>query len=177
MFFSMAGIFTRIATIAAILSMTLGVLLAQPEAADARLWQPDANECAFLHSINLYRRSHGVSPLLLSRSLSMAADYHSNYMARTDDVDHSLAGGASWSQSILNFGYPEGYGMGENVLAGRSSAGGALTLWSRSPAHNDNMLNSSWKAIGIGRAVNLDGRYKYYWTTTFGTVRHRTISC
>ena len=173
----MAGITTRIATFAAILSMALGVLLAQPQSADAGLWRPDANECAFLKAINLYRRSHGVAPVAFSRSLGMAADYHSAYMAKTDDVDHSLSGGLAWSQSILNFGYPEGYGMGENVLAGRSSAGGALTLWSSSPLHDANMLNKSWKAIGIGRAVNQDGKYKYYWTTTFGTVRHRTITC
>lgn len=173
----MAGIFTRIATIAAVLSMVLGVVLMQPESADARLWRPGPNECAFLSAINLYRRSHGVPAVSLSRSLSMAADYHSAYMARTDDVDHTLAGGMSWSTNILDFGYPEGYGMGENVLAGRTSAGGALTLWRSSPPHNANMLNRSWKAIGIGREVNLNGRYKYYWTTTFGTVRHRTFSC
>ena len=173
----MAGLIIRIATLAAILSMTLGGLLVQPEQAGAALWTPDANECAFLSSINVYRRSHGLKPVVLSRSLSMAAYYHSQYMARTDDVDHSLSGGLSWSTSILNFGYPAGYGMGENVLAGRSSAGGALSLWAQSPPHNANMLNSSWKSIGIGRAVNKDGRYDYYWTTTFGTIRHRTISC
>jgi uncharacterized protein YkwD len=174
----MAGLMTRIATIAAILSLTLGVLLVRPSTADAALWTPDANECAFLSAINLYRKSNGVPAVSLSRSLSMAADYHSQYMAySTQDVDHTLSGGLSWSQNILNFGYPAGYGMGENVLAGRSSAGGALGLWKSSPGHNANMLNPSWKAIGIGRWVNADGYYKYYWTTTFGTVRHRTISC
>jgi uncharacterized protein YkwD len=172
----MAGFISRIVTFAAILSMALGVLLMQPESADA-LWQPGGSECSFLRAINLYRKSHGVKPVVLSRSLSMAADHHSAYMAKTDDVDHSLAGGLSWSQNILNFGYPEGYGMGENVLAGRSSAGGALGLWADSPPHNANMLNKSWKSIGIGREVNQDGKYRYYWTTTFGTVRHRTISC
>ena len=173
----MAGLFTRIVTIAAILSMTLGVLLSQPDTANAGLWTPDANECAFLKAVNIYRRSNGLRALLFSRSLGMAADNHSKYMAKTDDVDHTLAGGTSWSTNILNYGYPEGYGMGENVLAGRSSAKGALALWQQSPPHNANMLGKSWRSIGIARAVNLDGKYKYYWTTTFGTVRHRTISC
>lgn len=172
----MAGFITRIATLAAILSLTLGALLVRPESADAALWTPNASECAFLSAINLYRKSNGVPAVALSRSLSMAADNHSAYMAKTDDIDHSL-GNVSWSQNILNYGYPSGYGIGENVLAGRSSAGGALTLWKSSPGHNKNMLNKSWKAIGIGREVNLKGRYDYYWTTTFGTVRHRTFSC
>lgn len=172
----MAGFITRFATFATVLTMALGVLLVRPDSAEA-LWAPDANECAFFNALNLYRRSKGVPAVTFSRSLGMAADYHSRYMARTDDVDHTLSGGTSWSSVILSYGYPEGYGMGENVLAGRQSAGGALNLWKTSPGHNDNMLNRSWKAVGIGRAVNLDGRYKYYWTNTFGTVRHRTISC
>ena len=150
------------------------LMAAQP--ADA-LWRPDANECKFLHVINDYRADYGLRPLLLSRSLSMAADYHSEYMASTDDVDHTLSGGSSWSANILAWGYPAGYGMGENVLAGRQCAGGALNLWISSPPHRANMLNPSWVAIGIGREYNPDGYYKFYWTTTFGTVRHRTISC
>ena len=157
------------------LSMLVSIFVTAAQPADA-LWQPGANECKFLRVINDYRADHELKPLLLSRSLSMAADSHSEYMARTDDIDHSI-GALSWSQNILNFGYPEGYGMGENVLAGRQSAGGALNLWISSPPHNANMLNPDWVAIGIGREVNLDGRYDFYWTTTFGTVRHRTFSC
>jgi uncharacterized protein YkwD len=98
-------------------------------------------------------------------------------MAATDDVDHTLKGGLSWSDNIRNFGYPAGTGIGENVLAGRQSASGALALWKTSASHNQNMLNPKWKTIGIGRSVNKDGRYDFYWTTTFGTHSHRTISC
>ena len=153
------------------------IFMAAAQPAEA-LWRPNAKECLFLTKINNYRAQHGVRPLVLSRSLSMAADHHSAYMAKTDDVDHYLDGeGISWSENILNYGYPAGYGMGENVLAGRSSAGGALNLWIDSPPHRDNMLNPAWKSIGIGREVNLNGKYDYYWTTTFGTVRHRTFSC
>jgi uncharacterized protein YkwD len=173
----MAGFLTRIATVVAILSLTLGALLVTPKSADAALWTPDRNECAFLTLINDYRRAHGVAPVRLSRSLGAAADFHSAYMARTDDVDHTLSGGASWSSIIRDFGYPTDFGIGENVLAGRQSAGGALNLWKSSPPHNANMLDRSWKAIGIGRVYDSSGRYDFYWTTTFGTGTHRTISC
>ena len=67
--------------------------------------------------------------------------------------------------------------MGENVLAGRQSAGGALKLWESSPPHNENMLSKTWHAIGIARAVNTSGKYGYYWTTDFGSGSHRTIYC
>lgn len=173
----MKSLAVRIAVLAAILSMALGGLpVTAPQEAQAGLWVPNSHECAFLREINAYRKANGLGALTLSRSLSAAADNHSAYMARTDDVDHTL-GKKSWSQNIYDYGYPEGKGIGENVLAGRSSAGGALTLWKTSPGHNANMLNPKWKTIGIGREVNTDGRYDYYWTTTFGTASHRTISC
>ena len=173
----MAGFFSRLAMAVAIVSLTLGSLVVSPQSADAALWTPDASECAFLKLVNDYRRAHGVGPVKLSRSLSAAADYHSGYMARSDDVDHTLSGGASWSQNIRDFGYPSSLGIGENVLAGRQSAGGALTLWTTSAPHRGNMLDRSWQAIGIGRVAHMDGRYNFYWTTTFGTGSHRTISC
>lgn len=173
----MKSLAARIAVLAAIFSMALGGLpLTAPQEAQAGLWVPNSHECAFLREINAYRKKHGVGPLTLSRSLSAAADNHSAYMARTDDVDHTL-GKVSWSQNIYNYGYPTGVGIGENVLAGRSSAGGALSLWATSAGHKANMLNPQWKTIGIGREVNTGGRYDYYWTTTFGTKGHRTISC
>ena len=172
----MAGLLTRLATVVAILSLTLGALLVTPKSASA-LWTPDRNECAFLEEINDYRRANGRRPLVLSRSLSAAADYHSAYMARTDDVDHSLSGGASWSQNIRDFGYPSTLAVGENVLAGRQSASGALALWRSSPPHRANMLDPNWVSIGIGRVYNSAGRYDFYWTTTFGSGRHRTIEC
>jgi uncharacterized protein YkwD len=167
---------SRLAHLMLILALALGVLLQTRQSAEAGLWTPDANECAFLRDINAYRKAHGVGPLTLSRSLSMAADNHSRYMARTDDVDHTL-GSVSWWQNILNYGYPEGLAMGENVLAGRQSAGGALKLWESSAPHNQNMLSRTWRAIGIARAVNTSGTYGYYWTTTFGSGSHRTIYC
>lgn len=176
--FIMKSLLNRIVVAAAILSLSLGGLaLSSPAPAEAGLWWPDANECAFLKEINAYRKANGLASLSFSRSLGAAADNHSNYMAATDDVDHSLQGGQAWSQNIYSYGYPTGQGIGENVLAGRQSAAGALMLWKTSPGHNANMLNPKWKSIGVGRAVNKDGRYDYYWTTTFGTAGHRTISC
>src|SRR4051794_14013242 len=98
---------SRLLHVLAMLAIVLSVTLHASPGAEAGLWTPDANECAFLRDINAYRKSHGVGPLTLSRSLSMAADNHSRYMGRTDDVDHTL-GTVTWAQNILNYGYPEG---------------------------------------------------------------------
>lgn len=142
------------------------------------LWTPTRAECALFHYINEYRRENGVRPLLLSRSLGMAARSHAIYMAETDDVSHTLTGlGLTWSENILRFGYPEGYALGEVVAAGRSSAAGTLNQWKNSPGHNRAILNPNFRAMGPGRAVNPDGRYVYYWCVDLGGVRHRTIDC
>ena len=173
----MARFLTRVATVVAILSLTLGALLTTPQSAEAA-WTPNAHECSFLSKINEYRKANGLGALRLSRSLGAAADNHSAYMAKSDDIDHTLSGASlSWSQNIRNYGYPTEYAIGENVLAGRQSAAGALSLWKSSPGHNANMLNKSWKAIGIGRVYYADGRYDFYWTTTFGSGTHLTVSC
>jgi uncharacterized protein YkwD len=101
---------------------------------------PNANEWAFLGEINDYRVANGRGMLQMSRSLAAAARHHSYYMSRKDDVDHTL-GSVSWSQNIDNYGYPTECHIGENVLAGRQSAGGALALWTTSEPHRLNMLD------------------------------------
>jgi uncharacterized protein YkwD len=157
--------------------LAVALVSSHPASATDRLCA-DPVEIAFLQGINDYRAAHGVAPLVISRSLSWAAAHHAEYMAATDDVDHTLADGIDWFANIRAYGYP-GYWIGENVLGGerRSSSAAALELFTTSPSHNANMLDPTWQAIGIGREVNLDGKYKYYWATEFGSARHRTVTC
>jgi uncharacterized protein YkwD len=136
---------------------------------------PSAIEWDFVNKINAYRAQNGVGALQMSRSLAAAARHHAYYMSRSDDIDHTL-GSISWIQNIYNYGYPQGYHIGENVLAGRQSSGGALSLWTTSPAHNANMLDPDWIRIGVGRLYYAAGDYDFYWCTTFGSRSHRTIS-
>ena len=128
-----------------------------------------------MNKINAYRAQNGVGSLQMSRSLAAAARHHAYYMSRSDDIDHTL-GSVSWIQNIYNYGYPQNYHIGENVLGGRQSSGGALSLWTTSPAHNANMLDPDWIRIGVGRVYYAAGDYDFYWCTTFGSVSHRTIS-
>jgi hypothetical protein len=136
---------------------------------------PSAVEWEFVNKINSYRSSNGLGGLQMSRSLAAAARHHAYYMSRSDDIDHTL-GTVSWSQNIYSYGYPTGYSIGENALAGRQSSGGALSLWITSPTHKANMLDPRWTRIGVGRVYYNPNRYDFYWITTFGSVSHRTIS-
>jgi uncharacterized protein YkwD len=154
--------------------------------ASAASYSPSSVECQFLHLINNYRAQHGLSSLKLKTTLGAAARHHSSDMATHNYLSHTLYNGASAHQNMLNYSYPANTYWGENIYAGygrgsngvdNSSAQGAFNWWKNSPGHNANMLNSHFKAIGIGRAYNSSSTYKYYWTTDFGSYVGATISC
>jgi uncharacterized protein YkwD len=67
--------------------------------------------------------------------------------------------------------------MGENIAAGFSTAQDVFNAWKNSPGHNANMLDPSFKAIGIGLATVSGSSYTYYWTTDFGGVVDAAPTC
>jgi uncharacterized protein YkwD len=129
---------------------------------------PDSQEKYFLSLINTYRKSKGLATLQISRTLGAAAEHHSVDMATKNYFSHTLAGGTSWATNIVNHGYTASGTMAENIAAGNSTAQAVFDQWKNSSGHNANMLNASYRAIGIGRASSSTSRYGWYWTTTFG---------
>ncbi|MCA9863084.1 MAG: SH3 domain-containing protein [Thermomicrobiales bacterium] len=129
----------------------------------------DSEEIAFLGLINDHRAMAGLGPLSVSSSLSAASAYHSIDMAEKAYLDHTMIDGTSVQQNMQNFGY-QGGAYGENIAAGTSGASEAMNIWQNSPEHNANMLNSSFGAIGIGRAYDDASPHGWYWTTIFGDV-------
>ncbi|MCC6792131.1 MAG: CAP domain-containing protein [Thermomicrobiales bacterium] len=128
----------------------------------------DSQEARFLALINDYRAKNGLNKLALSRTLGAAAEHHSKDMARYNYFSHTLRGGVSWSSNIKKHGYKASGTMAENIAAGNSSADDTFRQWRNSAGHNKNMLNPSFRAIGIGRASKSSSKYRWYWTTTFG---------
>jgi uncharacterized protein YkwD len=143
----------------------------------ASQYTPDDRECAMLAKINAYRKSKGKSALKLSRTLGAAAEHHSKEMATKNYASHTLLGGVSWSQNMTNHGYPTNTYRGENIAAGNSAVADTLAQWKNSPGHNETMLSSDYKAIGIGFASNSKSDYRWYWTATFGSSTDRTVAC
>jgi uncharacterized protein YkwD len=138
---------------------------------------PSAEECQFLSLINDYRSANGVAPLALSVTLSNAARNHSVQMASTDIFSHTLPDGTAWSDNIRNHGYTYNTWIGENLAAGNLNPAYTLLQWQQSPAHNANMLEPSFTAIGIAMAYEPNSAWGYYWTTTFGGYVDETVSC
>ncbi len=112
--------------------------------------------------VNSYRAQYGLSPV--------AYDADATYAAQKRAVE---------IQSVFSHTRPDGSrcftaldecgaayrGAGENIAMGQQNAQEVMNDWMNSEGHRANILNSSFKNIGVGVAKGADGRY--YWTQMF----------
>ncbi len=173
--------FARIAQPAALLSLTLGlVLLAvaglasnQPARALVNCTVSgeglDSEEAAFLVLINNYRTANGRQPLSEYTPLSRAAQWHTVDMASNAYFSHTDSLGRSPGTRVANCDGPGG--IGENIAAGTvwDTAQEAFNAWQGSPGHNANMLGANFRTIGIARYYLASSPYRWYWSTDFST--------
>jgi len=129
----------------------------------------DSEEQAFLTLINNYRAQNGRSALTNSTNLSRAAAWHATDMAAKSYFSHTDSLGRSVGTRVAQCdGLPQN---GENIAAGtvKDTAAEAFEMWRNSSGHNANMLNGSYRQIGIARVYNAGSPYKWYWVTDFST--------
>jgi len=124
-------------------------------------------EAALLSLINEYRVQNGLSPLGVSPTLTTAARWMSEDMAEHNYLGHIDSLGRDPRERMQAFGYT-GSGWGEIIRVGSSTPEGAFEAWRNSPGHNQVMLTSYFVVAGVGKAVNLDSSYGWYWTVDFG---------
>jgi uncharacterized protein YkwD len=146
------------------------------------------DELTFFNLLNQHRAKYGRQPLLLSQSLSLAADRHSSDMAKYGFFSHFTGcispasasqplsgkrtdwfwtGAAPWDR-MKSCGYNYNTYMGENIAAGQPTAQEAFTSFVTSTAHNDAMLDYNYKVVGISLVYVTGSEYGYYWTLDFG---------
>lgn len=131
----------------------------------------DSEEQQFLELINDYRQDNGAGPLALSPALNRAAAWKSQHMVDANYFAHDdVPINRTWDDRIHDCGYNYPTWIGENIAAGNESAEDTFEQWRNSSGHNQNMLNSNYNAIGIGRAFGPNATYGWYWTTDFGGV-------
>jgi uncharacterized protein YkwD len=136
-------------------------------AADASGYCATSEELAVLKLINDYRKSQGLSTLVLTQTLGAASEHHSKSMADYNYFSHMLIPEEiKWSQNMINHGYDYNTWRGENIAAGQRSSLEVFNAWKGSELHNLNMLSPNFNAIGVG-LVNNSAGYPY-WTTNFG---------
>jgi uncharacterized protein YkwD len=113
---------------------------------------------ATLCTINAERSRHGFDPLRLNSRLSRAAAAHAGDMERHNYFSHDSLDGGSFVDRIRSTGYLNGarsWTVGENLAWGSHGRSTPLTItemWMNSPGHRANILNSTFREIGIGVA-------------------------
>ncbi len=110
---------------------------------------------------NRMRATVGLPAQEMSPELTMAAQDHANYMARTGNFSHYANGGPSGRAA--RYDYP---GMvSENIAVGYSSVAAVFQGWRHSGGHWANMTSRAPLA-GFGYSVSAGGRC--YWVAVYG---------
>lgn len=118
-----------------------------------------------LRLVNTERGKAGCQPLTLNATLTKAAQANSDDMAAQRNMSHTGSDGSSPGDRITRAGYTWS-SYGENVAYGYTTADQVMAGWMSSPGHRANILNCSFKEIGVGLA-----QPGSYWTQDFGTAR------
>ena len=142
-----------------VMVLLLGVALSVGARADADSGVPPTplasggatigpGELAVVQLINTFRTQNGVAPLLVGPALSRAAQAHSSDMARRGYFDHG-----AFVTRLRSFGVRAPY-LGENIAAGTRPLAPTtiVRMWIKSPPHRENLLDRSFRRIGVGVA-------------------------
>lgn len=118
--------------------------------------------------INVERTKAGCGKLRNDSRLQKAARAYSVRMAKENFFSHTSPDGGTFVQRIEAAGYPHGGAAAENIAYGYADAQAVVNGWMNSEGHRKNILNCSYKAVGVGLAYN--GKNTPYWTQDFGFI-------
>ena len=104
-------------------------------------------EKAILDSTNAERARYGLPALTLDPSLEQTARRHAAWMTNSRNLQHSSIG------------------VAENIAWGQHSAQEAMSSWMSSSGHRANILNGSYRRIGVAAYTASDG--SCYWCQQF----------
>ncbi|KOU20399.1 RNA polymerase [Streptomyces sp. WM6372] len=114
--------------------------------------------------VNSERAAAGCGPLKEDPQLRSAAQGHSDDMAARSFFDHTNPDGADPGKRTTAAGYRWST-YGENIARGQQTAASVMDSWMKSPGHRANILNCSFKDIGVGIHSGPGGPW---WTQNFG---------
>ncbi|MFJ3877787.1 CAP domain-containing protein [Streptomyces sp. NPDC090077] len=134
---------------------------AAPQASGA----PSDEQAKVLELVNQARAAAGCPALTINEKLTKAAQDHSADMAAHRNMSHTGSDGSDAGQRITRAGY-QWRTYGENVAYGYSTPEQVMEGWMNSPGHKRNILDCSYKEIGIGLA-----QPGQYWTQDFAAAR------
>jgi uncharacterized protein YkwD len=125
-------------------------------------------QSSLLTAINAARAAAGVPPLRASATLTSAATWQSQALARAGILDHTSPDGSTLIDRLTRVRW-RGTAAGED-LAVTGAPSDAVAMWLQSPGHRENLLRASFRTVGLGLARGTwNGRVALYVTADFGT--------
>lgn len=106
-------------------------------------------------------------PLNWNSLLLQAATGHSSDMAQKNYFSHNSLDGRTFAQRITAAGYRY-TAAGENIAAGQTTVQSVITTWINSPGHCQNLMNATFRDIGVACVRNDAASYRFYWTLDLG---------
>jgi uncharacterized protein YkwD len=94
--------------------------------------------------------------LIWNDTLALAALHHCNDMNKNDFFSHTGSDGFSIENRLKNLDY-RWSACGENIARGYGDEKSVIVGWIRSPGHRKNIMNQSFRKIGVARVGD-------YWT-------------
>lgn len=125
-----------------------------------------ALESSVVEQINQVRHEHGLAALKVSTRLAASAAQHSTEMGADGYFGHESFDHSAFWKRVARW-YPSAgwrfWTIGENLLWASPDVtpSGAVTMWMNSPEHRANLLNRSWREIGLSAVhfVEAPGAY------------------
>jgi LysM repeat protein/uncharacterized protein YkwD len=140
--------------LALVLSLTLVAIpstqaedLSAPAQQPSSDLSPEARQAALL--INRLRIEAGLPPLAVHPLLNLAVNLHIHDMVTTGHYGHSGSDGSNVHTRITRTGYAISGWAGENWVVSETIEQG-VGWWMTDPPHRQNVLNRSYKEMGLG---------------------------
>lgn len=112
--------------------------------------------------VNKERAAKGLSELTLDETLYDRAMIRSKELLKS--ISHTRPDGTQWYTVFDGIKY---YYLGENIAAGHTTPEQVVKAWMDSEGHRANILNTSFKKIGVGLVFKKNSEKGYYWTQLF----------
>jgi uncharacterized protein YkwD len=125
-----------------------------------------AQESEVIRLVNVERDRAGCGSVQLNTKLRTAMRLHVQELGTHGDlyISHVSDDGRDFSTRAREQGYNDP--GGENVARGQRNAADVMTSWMNSEGHRANILNCSFKALGVGAVKGVDGTI--VWGQLFG---------
>ncbi|MEU3541175.1 CAP domain-containing protein [Streptomyces paromomycinus] len=117
---------------------------------------------AVIQLVNRERAKAGCRSVRAHRTVTKAAQRHSDHMAREDSLSHRERGGSGPGSRLSAVGY-DWRRAGENIARGQRDAAEVVRAWAHSPEHRVVLADCAFRHAGVGINSGTDDRGPW-WT-------------